>query len=615
VPAEIEVPDRPVPTLLTDAARRYGDRVALDFLGAETTYRELADQVERAAGMLRAAGVRPGDRVALVLPNCPQHVVAFYAVLRLGAVVAEHNPLAPASEIQAQLAAHGARVVVCWEKAVDQVAPGGDLGGRRILTVNLAAALPLRSRLLLRLPVRAARRQRETLRGPVPAGTRSWERMTAAAAPLDPSHPLPGVTDLAVLIHTGGTTGTPKAVALTHRNLMANAVQGAAWVHGLRAGEETIYSVLPFFHAFGMTLCLTFAVHFGATQVVLPRFDVDMVLAAMRRHPATFFPGVPPIFDKLATAAKERNVDLSSVRYAISGAMALSPEVARRWEEVTGGLIIEGYGMTESSPVALGSPVGPGRRPGTLGLPFPSTEIRIVDPEDPAREVPDGQQGELLVRGPQVFAGYYGRPEETAEVLLEGGWLRTGDIVRRDEHGFVVLADRRKELIISGGFNIYPSQVEEAVRSMPGVIDVAVVGVPDESHGESVLAALVVAPGAHVDLAQVRAWTHERLSHYAMPRRVEILDELPRSQLGKVLRRKVREQVLAAGEHVRSAAEQVRSQLQEADTRPEKGSHPTRDAGRAPGREPTQSSGPGQQDPEPTRGSPARDSDRDGQAG
>ncbi|MFC4556353.1 AMP-binding protein [Georgenia faecalis] len=545
VPAEIDVDERDVGALLDDAARRYPDRVALDFLGASTTYAALEQEVARAAGLLQDAGVRAGDRVALVLPNCPQHVVAFYAVLRLGAVVAEHNPLAPAEEVQAQLARHGARVVVAWEKALPLVCPDGDLGGRTVYAVDLTAALPRSSRLLLRLPLPAARRQRDAMRGPVPAGVRSWDRGVRAARPVDGPRPAPG--DLAVLLHTGGTTGTPKAVALTHRNLMANATQGQAWVSGLEEGKETFYAVLPFFHAFGLTLCLTFAVRMGATQVVLPRFDVDMTLAAMRRRPATFLPGVPPIFDKLARAAEERGADLRTIRYSISGAMALDPEVAARWERVTGGLIVEGYGMTESSPVALGSPLSPDRRPGTLGIPFPSTQIRVVDPENPDVDVEPGSPGELLIRGPQVFSGYYGEPEESAAVLLPGGWLRTGDIVTVDEDGFVTLADRIKELIISGGFNIYPSQVEDAVRLMPGVADVAVVGVPGGAGGDRVVAALVLEAGAQVDLAAVRHWCEGRLSRYAVPRQVAVLAELPRSQLGKVLRRTVREQLMERG--------------------------------------------------------------------
>ncbi|WP_413451145.1 AMP-binding protein [Georgenia phoenicis] len=542
---DFTVPELTVPDLLADAAERVPDTVALDFLGATTTYRELAEQVDRAAGVLAAAGVRPGDRVALVLPNCPQHVVAFYAALRLGAVVAEHNPLASPAEVRAQLEAHGARVVVAWEKSLEKVCPGGDQQGRTVLAVDLTAALPRRSRLLLRLPIPAARAQREAMRGPVPAGVLSWERELGRATVLPAATEGPAPLDTAVLLHTGGTTGTPKAVVLTHRNLIANVTQNATWISELRYGEEVFSAVLPFFHAFGMTLSLTTAVRLGATQLVFPRFDPDMVLAGVRRRPVTFFGGVPPMFARLADAAEGKGVDLSAVRFAISGAMSLPPEVAAHWERVTGGLIIEGYGMTETSPVALGNPLGPDRRPGALGLPFPGTEIRVVDPEHPHTEVPAGETGELLIRGPQVFAGYWENPEATAEVMLDGGWLRTGDLVRRGEDGFVTLADRRKELIITGGFNVYPSQVEDAVRSMPGVRDVAVVGVPDGSRGERVVAALVLEPGASVDLAAVRRWAEDRISAYAMPRAVTVLEDLPRSQLGKVLRRVVREQLLA----------------------------------------------------------------------
>jgi long-chain acyl-CoA synthetase len=543
--------------LLEQAARRWPDRVAVDFLGATTTYARLADQVAAAAQVLRDLGVGPGDRVALVLPNCPQHVVAFYAITSLGATVAEHNPLAAPAEVQAQLQLHGARVVVAWEHAVAAVLPeeGQD---RTVLAVNLAAAMPLRTRLLLRLPVRAARAQRAKLRAPVPDGVGSWDDRVAAAqgprsAPHRPYEPTPD--DVAVLLPTGGTTGTPKLVPLTQANLMANVAQGRQWVPGLREGEETFGAVLPFFHAFGMTLSLTFAVSMGATQVVLPNFDVDMVLAAMRRRPWTFLAGVPPMLDRLAASATAEDPQLlRPLRYAISGAMALQPEIADRWETATGGLVIEGYGMTECSPIALGNPFGPERRPGTLGIPFPGTEIRVVDPdlveEDPdAPDVPDGEVGELLVRGPQVFGGYLDAPEETAQVLLPGGWLRTGDLVRRDPaDGFVALADRRKELIVSGGFNIYPSQVEEAVRGMPGVVDVAVVGLPDTSLGEHVVAALVLEPGASVDLPSVREWLQDKVSRYAVPRDLHVLDDLPRSQLGKVLRRHVRERILALRE-------------------------------------------------------------------
>jgi long-chain acyl-CoA synthetase len=295
-----------------------------------------------------------------------------------------------------------------------------------------------------------------------------------------------------------------------------------------------------------LTLCLSYAIRVGATLVAFPSFDPARVLEAQRRLPGTFLPAVPPMLDRLAAAAETSGTDLSSFRYAISGAMALPAPTAQAWERVTGGLVIEGYGMTETSPVALGNPLTDARRPGTLGLPFPSTRIRVVDPADVTRDVEPGQRGELLIQGPQVFAGYWGRPEETAEQLLDDGWLRTGDIVTVDESGWVVLVDRIKEIIISGGFKVYPSQVEEHLRAMPGVADVAVVGVPGGDLGESVVAAVVLEPGATgIDLDAVRAWGEQHLARYALPRRLVVLDELPRSQVGKVLRRVVREAVVA----------------------------------------------------------------------
>lgn len=547
VPPVVDVPDEPLLAALDRAAAAWPDRVAVDFMGAPTTYAELADAVARGAGVLRDLGVGAGDRVAIALPNCTSHVVAFYAALRLGAVVVEHNPTYTAGELQHQLADSGATVALVWEKAVPaalEAQPGTAV--RTVVAVDVSADLPAVKRFALRLPLPAARRTRAALRTTPPAGTPVWHRLVSGAAPLPADHPRPAADDVALLQYTGGTTGTPKAAVLTHRNLVANAVQGQAWTQA-QPGTETIYGVLPFFHAFGLTLCLTYATRIGATLVAFPKFDPEAVLAAQRRRPGTFLPAVPPMLDRLATAAEARKADLSSFRYAISGAMSLSPATAARWERLTGGLVIEGYGMTETSPVALGSPLSPARRPGALGLPFPSTDVRVVDQEDPTREVAPGEQGELLIRGPQVFQGYWGRPEETAEQLLPGGWLRTGDVVRLDDDGFVVLVDRIKEMIVTGGFKVYPSQVEDKLRTMPGVRDVAVVGLPGGDLGEKVVAAVVMELGhAQVELQAVREWCAERLARYAVPREIVILTDLPRSQIGKVLRRVVRDDLLAA---------------------------------------------------------------------
>ena len=549
VEAEVHVPADSLPEMLGASALRFGDRVALDFFGAETTYVELADQVSRAAEALRIAGVQAGDRVALVLPNCPQHIVAFYATLRLGAVIVEHNPLYTATELEHQLSDCGATVVVCWDKTASVIdSLLGRVAVRTVLAVDLTAALPWRMRLALRLPVAKARSTRASMSGPVPHGVLSWERVSSCTGPLDAAHPQPAPQDVALLQYTGGTTGIPKGAVLTHANLRANAAQGRAWMPGLKDGEETVYAVLPLFHAYGLTLCLTYSMSVGATLVLLPRFDLDQMLEAIRRRPPTFLPAVPPVYERLATAAREGRVNLTSIRYAISGAMALPPALVKTWESVSGGLLVEGYGMTETSPISLGNPAAPTRRPGTVGVPFPSTRIRIVDPDDPSRDLPIGQRGELLIGGPQVFAGYWNCPDETAAVLLPGGWLRTGDIAVADADGFISIVDRIKELIITGGFNVYPSEVEDALRDLPEIDDLAVVGVPAAGDtGEEVVVAVVPVAGATVDRDRVRAYARERLAGYKVPRRVVIMDDLPRSQMGKVIRRRVRDRIEAMG--------------------------------------------------------------------
>jgi long-chain acyl-CoA synthetase len=473
--------------------------------------------------------------------------VAFYATLRLGALVVEHNPLYTATELEHQLSDCGATVVVCWDKTA-AVIDGlrGQTEVRTILAVDLTTALPWRKRLALRLPVAKARSARAAMTGPVPHQMLSWERVSSSAGLLDPAHPGPRPEDVALLQYTGGTTGTPKGAVLTHRNLRANAAQGRAWMPGLDDGEETVYAVLPLFHAYGLTLCLTYSMSVGATLVLLPRFDLDQMVEAMHRRPPTFLPAVPPIYERLAAAAREGRVNLTSIRYAISGAMALPPSLVETWESVSGGLLVEGYGMTETSPISLGNPAATTRRPGTVGVPFPSTRIRIVDPEDPLVDLLIGEPGELLIGGPQVFAGYWNCPNETAAVLLPGGWLRTGDIAVADRDGFVSIVDRIKELIITGGFNVYPSEVEDVLRALPEIDDLAVVGVPAAGDtGEEVVVAVVPVAGATVDPDRVRAYARERLAGYKVPRRVVIMDDLPRSQIGKIIRRRVRDLVEA----------------------------------------------------------------------
>src|SRR6478609_1750152 len=563
VPAEVDLPAGSLAHLIDDSVATYGKHVALEFFGATTTYAELGDQIARVAAGLKKLGVKAGDRVALVLPNCPQHVIAFHAALRLGAVVVEHNPLYTDRELRHQFEDHGAAVAIVWDKAVDRVLRlPADVGLRSIVSVELIPAMPLGKRLALRLPLPAARRARAALSAGKPSAWKASAGRSARraggvrrqvlpwsglldAGELKKRHPRPAPEDLAVLQYTSGTTGTPKGAMLTHANLQANAAQGRAWVPGLKDGRETVYAVLPMFHAYGLTLCMTFALSIGARLVLFPKFDVDLVLKAHKKSPATFLPAVPPIYDRIAAAAAERGIALDSSRFSISGAMNLPTATVDTWEKATGGYLIEGYGLTETSPIALGNPFGPSRKPGTVGVPFPLTDIRVVDPRNVLLDRAPGEEGELLVRGPQVFAGYWNRPKETEEALLEGGWFRTGDIVSVDKDDFVTVRDRIKELIITGGFNVSPTEVEGVLSDYPGVLDVCVVGLPRPGGGEDVVAAVVPAAGSRVDPQALLAFAREHLAAYKVPRRVAVVDELPRSLIGKVLRREIRDRLVA----------------------------------------------------------------------
>ena len=543
VPAEIELPTESLVQMLERSVAEAGGHPALEFFGRRTTYSELGDQVDRAAEGLHRLGVRAGDRVALILPNCPQHVVAFYAVLRLGAVVVEHNPLYTARELRHQFEDHQARVVIAWDKAVAAVRSfPSDIEIDHVVAVDLLQAFPPLKRLALHLPVPRLRASRAALTAPAP-GTIAWSDLLGHGR-LDPSHPRPSVDDLAAIQYTSGTTGHPKGAMLTHLNLYANALQGEAWMHGAEYRKEIFYAILPMFHAFGMTLYLTYGIRKQALLVLFPMFDPTLVLDAMKKSPATVYCAVPPIYERTAMAARERGISLRSCRFCISGAMNLPDHVVELWESMSGGLLVEGYGMTESSPVALGNPFHPTRRTGTIGIPFPSTLMKVVDQDDPTVEVPQGAPGELLLKGPQVFAGYWNNPEETAATLLPGGWLRTGDIVTVDPDGFTTIVDRAKELIITGGFNVSPSEVEAVLRLHPSVTDAAVIGKPLERGGEMVVAAVELDPGAVFDEEALRAHCREHLAAYKVPRRIVPIEDTPRSLLGKILRKEVRDRVV-----------------------------------------------------------------------
>jgi long-chain acyl-CoA synthetase len=548
VPDEIELPEGSLFDLVEGSIGEFGDNVALEFFGATTTYAEMGEQIARAAEGLRLLGVQKGDMVALALPNCPQHIVAFYAVLRLGAIVVEHNPLYTPRELRHQFEDHGARIAIVWDKVVAAIQDfPADVAVETLISVDITRSMPFGTRAMLRLPIAKARESRAALTTKV-RGTIAWKDLLGSD-PIKPEIVRPGADDIAIIQYTSGTTGLPKGAALTHLNLTANAAQARAWVPTVKRGTSVVYAVLPMFHAYGLTLCLTFAMSMGSRLVLFPKFDPDLVLAVVKKRPATFLPAVPPIYERLTAAAKKQKVSLKGIEIAISGAMPLSASVVEPWEALTGGYLVEGYGLSETSPVLMANPVGPTRRAGTVGLPLPNTEVRVVDPDNPTVERPAGEEGELIVRGPQVFSGYWKKPDETAAVFVPavdggGDWFRTGDIVTLDTDGFVSIVDRIKELIITGGFNVAPSEVEEALRAHPDVVDVAVVGMPSTHSGEEVVAAVVMAPGKELDEKVLRDSVRGDLAAYKVPKRIIAVDELPKSLIGKVLRRRVRESLL-----------------------------------------------------------------------
>lgn len=544
VPRDVDVPNEPVTQLLDDAAERFPRRNALVFFGRAISYRRLHELVERAAAGLAGLGVRGGDRVALILPNCPQQVIAFYAALRLGAVVVQCNPLYTAPELAYQLADSEATVAIALDRVYPTLAearPSTRL--REIIVTSLLPWLPRGKRLALKLPGERVRNLRAELEHPVPedANVRDFEEML--------SHPYPPILpeaidprrDLALLQYTGGTTGRPKGAMLTHRNLVANAVQTAAWDPGHRVGEETTLAVLPMFHVFGLTLGLTVSVLIGSTIVLLPRFDAEMVLDAIRKWKPTIIPGVPPMYEKIIAEAREQKVDLSSIRTCVSGAMPLPRNIVEDFRRATGGHLIQGYGMTETSPVTMANPLDGNARHVSVGLPLPGTRVRIVAEDDPFRVVGIGEAGELLIYGPQVFRGYWNQPLETGEVL-NNGWLRTGDIAMMSPDGFFTLLDRKRDVIIIDGFNVFPSEVEYAICAHPQVQDCAVVGVPDGRGGEIVKAYVIPEPGAALTPRDVIKHCEQRLVGYKIPAAVELRDDLPRNMLGKVLRRLLRDE-------------------------------------------------------------------------
>ncbi len=537
MPHQIEVPDKTIVDLVQEAVLRNPDRIAFIYYGARWTYRDFWEASGHVAQAFVREGFRPGDRVALYLPNCPVYPIAYYAALRLGLTVVQVSPLYIGQDLHRLLQDAEPRAVV----ALDIHWPNLEkITWSQHIPLSYLAHLrdlyPFPTRLFVN---RVLHRRGLSTRIPEGPNIRRWaEAVKTPGTP--PIVPVVPATDVAVLQYTGGTTGIPKGAMLTHRNLVANALQCRAWFNAPANGHEVVLASVPFFHVYGMTVALNYPLIEGATIVLETRPDVDEILKLIDRYHPTQFPGVPALYNAINNHPKRDRYDLRSIQICLSGSAPLPLEVAKRFEATTGGRLVEGYGLSETSPVTHANPVRGERRAGSVGLPVPGTDQRVVDLETGARELPALEPGELCVRGPQVMLGYYQRPDETALVLRDG-WFRTGDIAYLDSDGYCFIVDRKKDLINVGGLKVYPREIEEVLFQHPAVAEAAVFGVPDAELGEVARAVVVQKPGTRVTAEELVAFVRERVAHYKAPRTIEFRDALPRSGVQKVLRRELRE--------------------------------------------------------------------------
>jgi long-chain acyl-CoA synthetase len=538
VPHEVEVPSIPLWRFLEDSARRFPNQVALEFLGKTLTYQELWDKSRRFAQGLRELGVKPGDRVAIMLPNTPQFVIAFFGTLMAGGVGVNVNPLYTPRELRHQLQDAGAETLVILDHLLPRfLEVERETPVKRVVVTGIKDFLPFPKNLLY--PLKAKKDK-------LPLGFPKREGFYAFQSLLQHPPATPHASDpedLALLQYTGGTTGISKGAMLTHRNLVANVLQIDAWDSTAKdlLGKGVMLGALPFFHVYGMTVAMNYGLYSGYKIVLLPRPEIHAVVEAIEKHGVTHFPGVPTLYVAFNNFPGIEKRNVKSIRICLSGAAPLPVEVAKGFEEITGARLLEGYGLSEASPVTHSNPVlGPVKK-GSIGMPFPSVDAKVVDEE--GKEVPLGEVGELIVKGPNVMKGYWNRPEETQKALKDG-WLFTGDLARMDEDGYFYIVDRKKDMIIAGGYNIYPREVEEVLYQHEAVQEAAVVGVPDPYRGETV-AAFIVLKGDYrgkVMEKDIEAFCRENLAAYKVPRIIQFRDSLPKSSVGKILRRELRDE-------------------------------------------------------------------------
>ena len=521
VPHEVEVPDWRLEDVLRRAADQFPDQDALVFYQRHWTYRQFLADVRRLARALQDRGLQEGDRVALMLPNCPQYAIGYYGVLMAGGIVAQVNPLSVERELQYLLEDSGASMIV----ALDQVLPR-------------VAAVQAMTRLSRVIGV--------SLMGKVSTeGVEDFWEVLASAASDVPRPPSGDNRTVAVLQYTGGTTGRSKGAMLTHRNLVANLWQIHAFnPQGMAIGGEVFLGVIPLFHIYGVECVLNLCVFVGGKMVLLPRFDVAEVLETIRDQHVTLWPGVPTMYVALLQRPDVSEYEVHSIRICNSGSAPMPIELMERFEQTTGAAILEGYGLSETSPVTHTNPYWGVRKPGTVGLPVPSTQYRVVNPNT-GEDLGPGELGEIWIKGPQVMKGYWNRPEETEATLVDGQWFRTGDLGSYDEAGYLSIMDRLKDLIIASGFNVYPREIEEVLYQHPDVVEAVVVGAPDAYRGETVRAVIVPRAGSGLTEDALNAYLSHNLAAYKRPKMIEFRDSLPKSAVGKILRRVVRDEMLS----------------------------------------------------------------------
>jgi len=534
-PALADIPVSAVTAILDKAVAVYPHRPAMDFLGRHTTYGDLGKLVAQAACGFQQLGVRKGTRVGLCLPNTPYYVICYYAVLRLGGIVVNFNPLYVERELRHQIEDSGTTIMVTLD--IRQIYPKvaaafGKTCLERIVVCPMSDILTSVKSVMFTVFKRS-----EIAEVPDDLRHVRFEKLIAnngevEAPEIDP------VKDVAVLQYTGGTTGVPKGAMLTHANLTANVEQLYRWVPEIHPGEERMMLVLPLFHVFAMTVGMNLGIAFAAELILLPRFDIDQVMRSIGKKRPTMFPGVPTVYTAIIAAAEHNKADLSSIRVCISGGAPLPLEVRHRFETLTGCSLVEGYGLTESAPVATCNPLNGESKAGSVGLPLPGTIVEVCSPHDPSKKMPQGEKGEICVRGPQVMAGYWGRPNETSAVL-GNGVLRTGDIGYADQDGYIFLVDRLKDVILCGGYNVYPRVIEEALYQHPAVAEAVVIAVPDAYRGQAPKAFVCLRENHRTTPTELKEFLSGYLSRIEMPKAIELRRELPKTMVGKLSKKEL----------------------------------------------------------------------------